>query len=61
MPRTLESQAQQFGPIGVTFSLFTLILVGVVVMLVAPLLVAVFDQRKRGVLTHASRAVQTGE
>ena len=61
MPRTLESQAQQFGPIGVTFSLFTLILVGVVEMLVAPLLVAVFDQRRRGVLTHAARAVQTGE
>ena len=61
MPRTLESQAEQFGPIGVTFSLFTLILVGVVVMLVAPLLVAVFDQRKRGVLTHAPRAIQTGE
>jgi len=46
MPRTLQQQAEQFGPIGVTFSLFTLILVNVVAMLVAPLLVAVWDQRR---------------
>jgi len=61
MPRTLQTQAEQFGPIGVTFSLFTLILVGVVVMLVAPLLVGVYDQRKRGVLANAQRPVQPGE
>ncbi len=46
MPRTLQQQAEQFGPIGVTFSLFTLILVTVVSMLIAPLLVAVWDQRR---------------
>jgi len=46
MPRTLQQQAEQFGPIGVTFSLFTLILVNVVSMLLAPLLVAVWDQRR---------------
>jgi membrane protein len=39
MPRSLESQAQQYGPIGVTFAIFTYILVGVVVYLVAPLIV----------------------
>lgn len=59
MPRTLESKAEQFGPIGVTFALFTLILVGVVVTLVAPLLVAVWDQRRRGVLADAQRQPQT--
>ena len=47
MPRTLQQQAEQFGPIGVTFSLFTLILATVISMLVAPLLVAVWDQRRR--------------
>ena len=46
MPRTLQQQAEQFGPIGVTFSLFTFILVNVVSMLFAPLLVAVWDQRR---------------
>ena len=46
MPPTLQRQAEQFGPIGVTFSLFTFILVNVVSMLFAPLLVAVWDQRR---------------
>ncbi|MDD2857991.1 MAG: hypothetical protein PHU75_04875 [Candidatus Nanopelagicales bacterium] len=59
MPRTLESKAEQFGPIGVTFALFTLILVGVVVTLLAPLLVAVWDQRRRGVLADAVGVAQT--
>ncbi|MDO9485352.1 MAG: hypothetical protein Q7K25_04750 [Actinomycetota bacterium] len=49
MPRTLQQQAEQFGPIGVTFSLFTLILVTVVSMLIAPLLVAVWDKRRSSV------------
>jgi len=61
MPRTLQTQAEQFGPIGVTFSLFTLILVGVVVMLVAPLLVGVYAQRKSAVLANAQGPAQTGE
>ena len=61
MPRTLQTQAEQFGPIGVTFSLFTLILVGVVVMLVAPLLVGVYSQRQRAVLANAQGPTQTGE
>jgi membrane protein len=59
MPRTLQTQAEQFGPIGVTFSLFTLILVGVVVMLVAPLLVGVYAQRKTGSLPHSPGSVPT--
>lgn len=40
MPRALENQAQQYGPIGVTFALFTYILVGVFVYLCAPLIVS---------------------
>lgn len=39
MPRSLSSQADQYGPIGVTFALFTYILVGVLVYLAAPLIV----------------------
>ncbi len=39
MPRSLSSQADQYGPIGVTFALFTYILVGVLVYVVAPLIV----------------------
>ena len=39
MSRSLESQAEQFGPIGVTFALFTYLLAGVLVYLIAPLLV----------------------
>ena len=37
--RSLSSQADQYGPIGVTFALFTYILAGVLVYVVAPLLV----------------------
>ncbi|MEY4136763.1 MAG: hypothetical protein RL205_891 [Actinomycetota bacterium] len=47
MPRALESQAEQFGAIGVTFALFTLILVAVVIMLVAPLMVSTWEIRKQ--------------
>jgi membrane protein len=39
MPRSLSSQADQYGPIGVTFALFTYILAGVLVYVVAPLIV----------------------
>lgn len=49
MPAVLSRQAEQFGPIGVTFSLFTYFLVAVVVLLVAPLLVAVWFERRDGV------------
>jgi hypothetical protein len=48
MPRTFSDQALQFGPIGVTFALFTLLLAATVVTLIAPLLVAVWDQRRNG-------------
>lgn len=48
MPATLSEQAEQFGPIGVTFSLFTLILAGVIVNLAAPVIVTVWDERRRG-------------
>lgn len=39
MPASLSQQAEQYGPIGVTFAIFTYILVGVLAYLVAPLLV----------------------
>jgi membrane protein len=48
MPGTLSEQAEQFGPIGITFSLFTLMLVAVVVNLAAPVIVTVWDERRRG-------------
>ncbi len=53
MPRSLTSQAEQFGPIGVTFALFTLILAGVFVYLGAPLLVSVWFRRRDGVTPPA--------
>lgn len=46
MPATLSNQAVQFGPLGVTFSLFTFFLAGVMVLLVAPLLVVVWQDRR---------------
>lgn len=46
MPRALDSEALQYGAIGVTFALFTLILVAVVIMLVAPLMVATWVMRQ---------------
>lgn len=49
MPTVLSRQAEQFGPIGITFSLFTYFLVAVIVLLVAPLLVAVWFERRDGV------------
>lgn len=49
MPHTFSSQAEQFGPIGVTFALFTLLLAVTSVIVIAPLLVAVWVQRKSGV------------
>jgi hypothetical protein len=50
MPSALSSQASQFGPIGVTFSLFTLFLANVVVLLCAPLVVTVWQERRHGVI-----------
>lgn len=47
MPKALESQAEQYGAIGVTFALFTLILVAVVIMLVAPLMVSTWVMRQK--------------
>jgi hypothetical protein len=46
MPRALTDQATQFGPIGVTFVIFTFLLVGVLVLLAAPLLVSVWKERR---------------
>lgn len=46
MPRALESQAIQYGAIGVTFALFTLILVAVVIMLLAPMMVSTWVMRR---------------
>ena len=39
MPRSLSGQAEQYGPIGLTFAIFTYLLAGAIVYLVAPLLV----------------------
>jgi membrane protein len=39
MPRSLSQQAEQYGPIGVTFAIFTYLLAGAVVYLAAPLIV----------------------
>jgi len=39
MPASLSQQADQYGPIGVTFAIFTYILVGVLAYVIAPLLV----------------------
>lgn len=56
MPRALENQAQQYGPIGVTFALFTYILVGVLVYLVAPLIVTTWIRWRRDRAMEASAA-----
>lgn len=56
MPRALENQAQQYGPIGVTFALFTYILVGVVVYLVAPLIVTTWVRWRSDRAEEASAA-----
>ena len=52
MPHTFSTQAEQFGPIGVTFALFTLLLAVTLVIVIAPLLVAVWDQRKSGAVVR---------
>jgi len=39
MPRTLDGQAAQYGPIGVTFAIFTYLLVAALVYVCAPLVV----------------------
>ena len=43
-PMTLSDQAEQYGPIGVTFALFTYILAGVLVYVTAPLIVTTWVQ-----------------
>ena len=43
-PASLSDQAAQFGPIGVTFAIFTYILAGVLVYVCAPLLVTTWVQ-----------------
>ena len=44
MPTSLSDQAAQFGPIGVTFAIFTYILAGVIVYVGAPLTVTTWVQ-----------------
>jgi membrane protein len=48
MPKALSSQAEQYGPIGVTFSIFSYILAAVFVYLCAPLLVVVWQSWRAG-------------
>jgi len=48
MPHTFSTQAEQFGPIGVTFALFTLLLAVTLVIVLAPLMVAVWFHRWAG-------------
>lgn len=52
MPAALSEQAAQYGPIGVTFAIFTYLLVNVVVYVGAPLLVTTWitwrEQRRAG-------------
>ena len=52
MPRALTSQAEQFGPIGVTFALFTFVLVAATLILIAPLIVSVWHQRAQARLAR---------
>jgi membrane protein len=47
-PPSLSDQAAQFGPIGVTFAIFTYILAGVLVYVTAPLLVTTWVQWRAG-------------
>jgi hypothetical protein len=54
MPRSLSGQAEQYGPIGVTFALFTYILAGVLVYVVAPLLVTTWVRWRAERATSAS-------
>ena len=57
MPTALSEQAAQYGPIGVTFALFTYILAGVLLYLVAPLLVTTWVTWRRG--AEGSRAASS--
>jgi membrane protein len=45
MPRTLTGQAEQYGPIGVTFAIFTYLLVTVLLIVLAALIAAVWTER----------------
>jgi membrane protein len=47
-PTSLSEQAAQYGPIGVTFAIFTYILAGVLVYVCAPLLVTTWVAWRRG-------------
>ena len=48
MPRSLESQAQQYGPIGVTFAIFTYLLAAALVYVCAPLIVTTWISWREG-------------
>ena len=58
MPRALTDQATQYGPIGVTFAIFTYLLVSVFVLLAAPLLVSVWVEWRAGGPSDAARAAE---
>ena len=47
MPHALSEQAAQYGPIGVTFSIFTYLLAGALVYTIAPLLVVTWTRRRQ--------------
>ena len=46
MPKSLSAQAAQYGPIGVTFAIFTYLLAAVLVYLAAPLIVTTWVRRR---------------
>jgi len=48
MPRTLDSQAAQYGPIGVTFAIFTYLLVAALIYVCAPLVVTTWVAWREG-------------
>jgi hypothetical protein len=54
VPRSLSAQAEQYGPIGVTFAIFTYILAGVLVYLLAPLIVTTWTTWRSGSRESAS-------
>jgi hypothetical protein len=48
MPRTLDNQAAQYGPIGVTFAIFTYLLVAALIYVCAPLIVTTWVAWRHG-------------
>lgn len=61
MPASLTEQAEQYGPIGVTFALFTYLLAGVLVYVCAPLLVTTWVTWRAGERTDARTSEASGD